>query len=682
MLATKKAAEEEAAKPKFLTKAQRAEEALKKRQAVADEQRARLDEQRRNRKDLVADARNSRYGVGGGGRDYRGGGGSTSRASSSSSSSAKGGAGSAAAATSASSTTDPAELEAIRDRYLGGKKKKRRIRKMNDKKFVFDWSHEDDTSTDYNPLYTKVHEAQLYGRGSIAGVDVVLQKKQKSKFYAHMLEDRRTKEEKAQEERRLDKEREKSKRQRFDDRHWKEKALDDMQERDWRILREDFNIQVRGGQVPNPLRSWEEANLIPELTSILRELKFTAPTPVQRAAIPIGFQNRDVIGIAETGSGKTLAFVIPLVTWITSLPVLEREADIDNGPYGVILAPTRELCLQIDEETRKFSIPLKVRTVAVIGGASREEQGFQLRQGVEIVVATPGRLVDVLENRYLVLNQCTYLVMDEADRMLDMNFEVELQKILEYLPVSNEKPDDETAETPEALLANAMTKMKYRQTVLFSATMPPAVERIAKLYLRRPAHVRIGTAGKSADTVEQRVFLVTEKEKRRKLTEFLATKPAPPIIIFVNQKKGCDVLAKSLEKMGYSAATLHGGKQQDQREFALASLKNGSKDILVATDVAGRGIDVKDVSHVVNYDMAKTVENYTHRIGRTGRAGKSGVAITYVTEDDSDTFYELVKLLHASKRAICPPDLAKHPAALTGSKGALDKHGKDQKLGF
>lgn len=323
-----------------------------------------------------------------------------------------------------------------------------------------------------------------------------------------------------------------------------------------------------------------------------------------------------------------------------------------------------------------------MRTVSVIGGQSREEQGFQLRQGVEIVVATPGRLVDVLENRYLVLNQCTYLVMDEADRMLDMNFELDLQKILQFLPVSNEKPDDETAETPEALLANAMTKMKYRQTVLFSATMPPAVERIAKLYLRRPAHVRIGSTGKSADSVEQRVFLITEKQKRSKLMEFLATKPAPPIIIFVNQKKGCDVLARGLEKMGYSAATLHGGKAQDQREFALESLKNGSKDILVATDVAGRGIDVKDVSHVVNYDMAKTVENYTHRIGRTGRAGKTGIAITYITEDDSDTFYDLVKLLQASKKAVCPPDLARHPAALTGAGVGLDKHGKVQKLGF
>ena len=287
---------------------------------------------------------------------------------------------------------------------------------------------------------------------------------------------------------------------------------------------------------------------------------------------------------------------------------------------------------QIEEETRKFAKPLAIRTVSVIGGASREEQGFQLRLGCEIVIATPGRLVDVLENRYLVLNQCTYLVMDEADRMLDMNFEVELKKILEFLPLTNEKPDDEDAENPTILLANMKTKKKFRQTVLFSATMPPAVERIAKLYLRKPAQVTIGNAGKSADLVEQIVYLVTEKQKRSKLMEFLQTNPDPPVIIFCNSKKGCDVLAKSLEKMGYNAVTLHGGKSQDMREAALSQLKAGSKDILVATDVAGRGIDIKDVSHVFNYDMAKTVEQYTHRVGRTGRAGKTGIAITLLTE--------------------------------------------------
>lgn len=200
--------------------------------------------------------------------------------------------------------------------------------------------------------------------------------------------------------------------------------------------------------------------------------------------------------------------------------------------------------------------------------------------------------------------------------------------------------------------------MKYRQTVLFSATMPPAVKRIAQLYLRRPAHVSIGSAGKSADTVTQIVHLVSENKKRQLLMDFLAATPEPPIIIFVNQKKGCDVLVKSLERMGYKAIALHGGKAQDQRELSISQLKSGAKDILVATDVAGRGLDIKDVSHVINYDMSKNIEQYTHRIGRTGRAGKTGTAITFLTEDDKETFYDLKMMLQDSKLSSVPPGLS------------------------
>ena len=270
-----------------------------------------------------------------------------------------------------------------------------------------------------------------------------------------------------------------------------------------------------------------------------------------------------------------------------------RESEVDQGPYAIILAPTRELAQQIEEETMKFARPLSLRTVSVVGGLSREEQGFQLRLGCEIVIATPGRLIDVLENRYLVLSQCTYVVLDEADRMIDMGFEPEVQKILEYLPVSNMKPDTEDAENPEKMLAGINSRHRYRQTVMFTATMPPAVERLARSYLRRPAVVYIGSIGKPTERVEQVVYMVSEVEKRKKLLQILSDDPEPPIIIFVNQKKGADVLARSLEKVGYKATTLHGGRNQEQREYALASLKKGEKDILVATDVAGRGIDIR-----------------------------------------------------------------------------------------
>lgn len=338
-----------------------------------------------------------------------------------------------------------------------------------------------------------------------------------------------------------------------------------MTQRDWRIFREDFQINTKGAYIPHPLRSWEEAGLLPELMGVIKDIGFENPTPVQRAALPIGMQNRDIIGVAETGSGKTLAFVLPLLQWIMSLPKLQREEDIDNGPYAVILAPTRELAQQIEEETKRFAEPMGIRTVTVIGGASREEQGFQLRLGVEIVIATPGRLIDVLDNRYLVLNQCSYIVMDEADRMLDMGFEPEVQKILEYVPVSNLKPDTEEAEASERLLADMKNKSKYRQTVLFTATMPASVERLAKTYLRRPAIVNIGSVGKPGERVKQIVHMISDKKKRSKLVEILKTNPEPPVIVFVNKKAAVDILVKTLDKLGYRAVSLHGGKSQDVR---------------------------------------------------------------------------------------------------------------------
>lgn len=488
------------------------------------------------------------------------------------------------------------EIDAIKSRYLGADKKRRKMRRLADRKFVFDWDTGEDTSTDFNPIYKSRHQAQFFGRGQLAGIDVKTQKKEQSKFYSDMMEKRRTTEQKEQAAYHESKLLAKDRIKRWDDRHWSDKQLSVMLDRDWRIFREDFNISTKGGRIPNPLRNWKEAPLSKEILTVIEGLGYEAPTPIQRQAIPIGLQNRDIIGIAETGSGKTAAFVIPLLVWITSLPKIVRESESDQGPYAIILAPTRELAQQIEEETQKFAKPLEIRTVNVIGGLSREDQGFQLRMGCEIVIATPGRLIDVLENRYLVLSQCTYVVLDEADRMIDMGFEPEVQKILEYLPVSNIKPDSEDAEDPDKMLLNfESSKHKFRQTVMFTATMPPDVERLARSYLRKPATIYIGSAGKPTERVEQIVHMVTEQEKRKKLLALLSRRLDPPIIIFVNQKKGADVLARSLEKMGYRSTVLHGGKNQEQRVYSLGSLKRGEKDILVATDVAGRGIDIRQV---------------------------------------------------------------------------------------
>lgn len=694
LLAKKKAEEAALSKPMFLTKEQRAQEALKRRQEQVDEQRRRAEEEKKKQLDFLSkgrdDDRRDRYDRERqwaedrfrererdrerdrererDQRDHRGPRGDDRPGDSREDPEPR------------SSLKDKdREMAAIRERYLGIKKRRKRIRRLNDRKFVFDWDAGDDTSQDYNNLYKEKHEVQFYGRGHIAGIDIKAQKKDQSRFYGDLLEKRRTEAEKTQEFKRLKIVKEKENKRKHDDRHWTEKSLEEMQERDWRIFKEDYNITCKGGRVPNPIRKWKEANLPKEILDVIDTIGYKEPSPIQRQAIPIGLQNRDIIGVAETGSGKTAAFLIPLLVWITSLPKIERKIDIiDKGPYAIIMAPTRELAQQIEEETLKFGKPIGIRTVAVIGGISREEQGFKLRQGCEIVIATPGRLIDVLENRYLVLAQCTYVVLDEADRMIDMGFEPEVQKILEYLPVTNMKPDTDDAEDNEKMLANFNSTQKFRQTVMFTATMPPTVEKLARKYLRRPAVVYIGSIGKPTERCEQIIYMVDHNNKRKKLLEILQSGIDPPILIFVNQKKGVDVLAKSLEKMGHNATTLHGGKGQEQREYALASLKNGTKDILVATDVAGRGIDIKDVSLVLNYDMAKNIEDYTHRIGRTGRAGKSGVAITFLTKDDNQVFYDLKQVVQASPVSTCPPELANHPDAQAKPGIQVFKKRKDE----
>jgi len=704
LLAKKKAEAEAQSKPKFLTKEERAEAALKKRQADVEAQRKAQDEDRRRRVEFMSEARDGSaasssggFGIGPGDwrdrererardrdrdrerrdrererdRDRREG----SSAKEKSTESSKDG------SLEPELQTTEKEQQAIRDRYLGGGKRKRRVRRLNDRKFVFDWDATDDTSTDYNPIYQDKHQIQFFGRGHMAGIDIKSQKKEQETFYKTLMEDRRSAQEKEQEKSRLKKVAKKESKQAFDDRHWTEKELDGMQERDWRIFREDFNISTKGGNIPRPIRSWDESNIHPTILEIIEKLNYKEPSPIQRQAIPIGLQNRDIIGVAETGSGKTAAFLIPLLTWIQSLPKITKFEDAEGGPYSIIMAPTRELAQQIEEEAIKFAEPLGIRTVSIIGGLSREEQGFKLRVGCEIVIATPGRLIDVLENHYLVLNRCTYIVLDEADRMIDMGFEPDVQKVLEFLPVTNQKPDTDEAED-EAVLNTNLTdvKKKFRQTVMFTATMPPAVERLARSYLRRPAVVYIGSVGKPAERTEQIIKMTDENGKRKLLVQILESGIEPPILIFVNQKKGCDVLAKSLEKMGYGACTLHGGKGQEQREYALSSLKTGSKDILVATDVAGRGIDIKDVSMVINYDMAKTIEDYTHRIGRTGRAGKTGVAVTFLTKEDSALFYDLKQVVLASPVSTLPSELDKHPDAQAKPGTVVQKKRKDETI--
>jgi ATP-dependent RNA helicase DDX23/PRP28 len=554
-----------------------------------------------------------------------------------------------------------------KNRYMGAdvtsnfsaKKKRKRT---TDRKFNFEWNTEEDTSGDYNPIYQQRHEANFFGRGRLAGFgDHVADEVTRKYADALITRDQEAGSARASEILEMERRRREESTRNQLDKHWSEKRLDLMRERDWRIFKEDFQIATKGGSVPNPMRSWEESLLPKRLLELVDRVGYKEPTPIQRAAIPIAMQSRDLIGVAVTGSGKTAAFLLPLLCYIIELPRFdEDETRKNDGPYALVLAPTRELTQQIEIEVKKFAQPLGFNVVSLVGGHAIEEQAYNLRNGAEIIIATPGRLVDFIDRRLLVFSQCCYVVMDEADRMIDLGLEDQVNKILEALPVTNEKPDSEAAED-----ARAMTQQQYRQTMMYTATMPPPIERIARKYLRRPAIITIGGVGEAVDTVEQRVEMISGEEKRKKrLAEILSSGEfRPPIMVFVNIKRNCDVIARDIKKMGHSTVTLHGNKTQDQREAALASLRNGSTDVLVATDLAGRGIDVPDVSLVLNFNMATNIESYTHRIGRTGRAGKSGVAITFLGSEDAEVMYDLKQMLIKSPISRVPEELRKHPAA-------------------
>jgi len=566
----------------------------------------------------------------------------------------------------------------LRARYMGppvnqstsfSADKKKRRKTAAAPKFNFDWDPADDTSRPHDFIYAQRVEP-LVRFGGDETTDEMIQRKAE----AIRRGDPETGEERA---RKLLEQHERAKQQlerKNLGKHWSEKSLEDMKERDWRIFKENFGIATKGGLIPNPMRSWQESNLPTQLLNIVADVGYEEPTPIQRAAIPIAMQSRDLIGVAVTGSGKTAAFLLPLLAYIRKLPPL-TEMNKNDGPYALILAPTRELVQQIESEAKKFATPLGFTVVSIVGGHSLEEQAFALRNGAEIIVATPGRLVDCLERRLLVFSQCCYIIMDEADRMIDQGFEEPLTKILDALPVTNEKPDTEDAENPQLMSRYLGDKDRYRQTMMYTATMPPVVERIAKKYLRRPAIVTIGNAGEAVDTVEQRVEFVAGEDKRKKrLQEILNSGQfKPPIIVFVNIKRNCDMVARDIKAMGFSAVTLHGSKTQEQREAALASLRNGQTDILVATDLAGRGIDVPDVSLVVNFNMATSIESYTHRIGRTGRAGKKGVAITFLGNEDNDVLYDLRQIITKSSVSKVPEELRRHEAAQSKPQRGVKK---------
>lgn len=430
--------------------------------------------------------------------------------------------------------------------------------------------------------------------------------------------------------------------------HWSMKPLDKMTERDWRIMKEDFNIHVSGKTKGNLLRSWNESKIPEPIIESLYLLGMKEPSPIQRATIPLGMEGRDVLGLAETGSGKTLAFLIPALSYVMNLPPVRSF----ESPYVLIIVPTRELAQQIEVEFQKFK-NLRINIASIVGGHTYDDNLAKLEKGVEILVGTPGRLLDLIEKKIISLDQCFFLVADEADRMIDMGFEKQVESLIDALPSGDLNPFLKSGQSPKRL------------TLMFTATMPPQIEKLITNYMTDPITVKVGDTKNAVDTVVQETIQIASDEKKRMsaLLQIIKKYP-PPIIVFVNFQKLCDILYAFLHEHGYNPVVIHGGRTQAQRETAISDIRRGRANILVATDVAARGIDIPNVSLVVNFQMTKTISEYVHRIGRTGRAGKKGTAITFWDgDDDASVLYDLKTIVCRSKVSNCPKDLMYHPNA-------------------
>ncbi len=365
--------------------------------------------------------------------------------------------------------------------------------------------------------------------------------------------------------------------------------------------------------------SFSNLSLSAPLARAVAEMGYEQMTPIQAQAIPVVLTGKDVMGAAQTGTGKTAAFALPL------LQRLLKHENASTSPArhpvrALVLLPTRELADQVAQQVKMYGKYTNLRSAVVFGGIDMKPQTAELKKGVEVLVATPGRLLDHIEAKNAVLNQVEYVVLDEADRMLDIGFLPDLQRILSFLP-------------------------KQRTTLLFSATFSPEIKRLANSYLQDPITIEVARPNQEASTVEQHFYSVPDEEKRHALRQIVRQRGLKQAFVFVNSKLGCARLARSLEREGMNTTALHGDKSQDERLKALAAFKAGEVDLLVATDVAARGLDIKDVPAVFNFDVPFNAEDYVHRIGRTGRAGASGLAVTFVSGSDTRLISDIEKLL-------------------------------------
>lgn len=363
--------------------------------------------------------------------------------------------------------------------------------------------------------------------------------------------------------------------------------------------------------------SFEKLELIDPIRAALKAEGYTTPTPIQERSIPIILQRKDLLGCAQTGTGKTAAFAIPI------LQLLHQDELYKKGPAGIktlILTPTRELAIQIGESFAAYGKFLKLKHTVIFGGVSQKSQTDALRAGVDILIATPGRLLDLIDQRYVNLQHLKIFVLDEADRMLDMGFIHDVKKIIAKIPAK-------------------------RQTLFFSATMPDEIKKLSSSILTNPERVEVTPVSSTAEKVTQGVYFVEKNDKKKLLLHILKDKSIESALVFTRTKHGADRVSKDLTKLGIPTMAIHGNKSQNARQNALKAFKDGKLRVLVATDIAARGIDIDELSYVINYEIPNVPETYVHRIGRTGRAGASGIAISFCDDEERDFLKDIQKLI-------------------------------------
>ena len=362
---------------------------------------------------------------------------------------------------------------------------------------------------------------------------------------------------------------------------------------------------------------FEKLSLIEPILRALKNEGYANPTPIQEQSIPIILNRKDLLGCAQTGTGKTAAFAIPI------LQILHEQQAMQKGPRiikALILTPTRELAIQIEESFAAYGKFTGLRHTVVFGGVPQHRQTQILQRGVDILVATPGRLLDLIEQRFISLDQIQLFVLDEADRMLDMGFVHDVKRIVQKLP-------------------------QKRQTLFFSATMPPEIQKLANTILSNPEKVEVTPVSSTAETVQQSLYFVEKKDKKSLLLHLLKNKEINTALVFTRTKHGADKVAQDLNRAGVQAEAIHGNKSQNARQAALANFKNQQTRVLVATDIAARGIDIDELSHVINFELPNVPETYVHRIGRTGRAGASGIAFSFCDMEEKELLRDIHKLL-------------------------------------